>query len=108
MSIQKKYSAKKGVCVATFKLEPLTANAPGKVNLAGSFNNWNNESIPMKKRKDGSYSASVELPFNTAHQFRYLVDGIHWENDDAADNYEKSPFGSDNSVIIIESNQPEK
>lgn len=103
MSIQKKYSAKKGVCTATFKFVVTTKTSPEKVHLAGDFNDWNYDSIPMKKAVDGSFSASIELPFNSIHQFRYLVDGVHWENDDAADNYEQSPFGSDNSVVIIES-----
>jgi 1,4-alpha-glucan branching enzyme len=103
MSIQKKYLKEKKVCRVTFKFKTNKTNPPQKVHVVGDFNDWNEESTPMKKGKDGSFSVSIDFPLNSIHQFRYLVDGILWENDDAADNYEQSPLGSDNSVIIIES-----
>ncbi|MFO7670130.1 MAG: isoamylase early set domain-containing protein [Bacteroidales bacterium] len=103
MSIHKKYLKGKKVCRATFKLEANKVNTPEKVFVVGDFNDWNEESTPMKKLKDGSFSISIDFPLHTIYQFRYLIDGSHWENDDAADNYEQSPWGSYNSVIIIES-----
>jgi 1,4-alpha-glucan branching enzyme len=103
MSIRKKYLKEKKVCRATFKLVTDKINPPEKVSIVGDFNDWNAEATPMKKGKDGSFSVSIDFPLNTIYQFRYLIDGSRWENDDAADNYELSSFGTDNSVIIIES-----
>ena len=103
MSIRKKYLKEKKVCRATFKLATDKMNPPQNIFIVGDFNDWNEESTPMKKGKDGSFSVSIDLPLDTICQFRYLIDGFLWENDDAADNYEQSPWGSDNSVIIIES-----
>jgi 1,4-alpha-glucan branching enzyme len=103
MSLRKKYLKEKKVCRATFKLAADKSNPPEKVTLVGDFNDWNEDSTPMKKGKDGSFSVSIDFPLNTIYRFRYLIDGIRWENDDAADNYELSPFGTDNSVIHIES-----
>jgi len=103
MSIRKKYLKEKKVCRATFKLVANKDNPPEKVSVVGDFNDWKVEATPMKKGKDGFFSVSIDFPLNTIYQFRYLIDGNRWENDDAADNYETSPFGTENSVIHIES-----
>jgi 1,4-alpha-glucan branching enzyme len=76
MSLREKYLEEKKVCRATFKLAADKQNPPEKVTLVGDFNDWNEESTPMKKAKDGSFSVSIDFPLNTIHQFRYLVDGI--------------------------------
>lgn len=76
-------------------------NLTEKVFVVGDFNDWKVKATPMKKGKDGSFSVSIDFPLHTIYQFRYLIGGNRWENDDAADNYEKSPFGTENSVIHI-------
>ena len=56
---------------------------------------------PLKKKKDGSFSIEIELEKGKEYQFRYLLDGKHWENDWAADKYIPAPFShTDNSVVI--------
>lgn len=75
----------------------------GPVFLAGDFNNWNYTLDPMNK-KEGKWKATKDLKPG-AYQFRYVildVEGEHWFNDWRADTYTKSPFGGENSVIIIE------
>jgi len=87
----------KPVCKVTFQL-----NADAKhVCIAGEFNNWNEASTPMKKGKDGIFSVTVELESGREHQFRYLLDGKKWINDDSADKYIKTPLGNENSVIVL-------
>ncbi|HEX9108021.1 MAG TPA: isoamylase early set domain-containing protein, partial [Longimicrobiales bacterium] len=68
------------------------------VHVAGDFNDWQ-ASTPMKRQKDGSFRATVELEPGREYQFRYLVDGNNWVNDEAADGYVPNPFGADNSVV---------
>lgn len=51
------------------------------------------------KVKNGEYLATVELEADKAYQFRYLIDEKVWENDNEADNYAPTPFGSMNSVV---------
>ena len=87
----------------TFKFVANKENPPEKVFIVGDFNDWKMEATPMKKGKDGSFTVSIDFPLNKIYQFRYLIDGNRWENDDAADNYEMTSFGADNSVINIES-----
>ncbi len=56
----------------------------------------------MRRQQDGSWSATLELDPGREYEFRYLVDGKSWVNDDAADAYVPNPFGGDNSVVRVE------
>lgn len=69
------------------------------VHVVGDFNHWR-ASTPMKRQKDGSWRASVDLEPGE-YEFRYLVDGNMWVNDEAADGYRMGPFGADNSVVQV-------
>ena len=54
----------------------------------------------MKKRKkDGVFAGTINLPVGQKYQFRYWIDGARWENDWAADDYVPNGFGEDNSVL---------
>ena len=61
MSLKKKFDAKKKACNVTFTLTEGIANSSHRVNLAGDFNDWDIENIPMKKLKGGEFSVSVNL-----------------------------------------------
>lgn len=101
MSLKKQFSKTKPVCKVTFCL-PENVKDIKSVHLLGDFNNWNNTENPLKKTKEGKYSTSVELPTGREYQFRYLLDGIHWENDMEADKHVPTVFGnSENSVIVL-------
>jgi 1,4-alpha-glucan branching enzyme len=78
----------------------LPANGAETVSVAGDFNGWDKDANPMKKRKkDGVFATTINLPAGQKYQFRYWVDGKRWENDWAADDYVPNGFGEDNSVI---------
>lgn len=53
MSIKKFYAKSAPSCKVTFSLANEIAVSANHANLAGDFNNWNTESIPMKKSKNG-------------------------------------------------------
>jgi hypothetical protein len=56
----------------------------------------------MNALKDGSFSLSADLETGRSYQFRYLLDGNMWINDESADAYQPSGFGdSQNSVINL-------
>lgn len=87
----------KPVCKVTFSLP---AQVQGDtVFLVGDFNNWQEDVTPMKRNKDGSFSATLELDQGKEFQFRYLVNGSEWHNDWEADRYVPNPFSGDNSVV---------
>ncbi|MBK8442555.1 MAG: isoamylase early set domain-containing protein [Sphingobacteriales bacterium] len=98
MSIKKSYSKKQSTCKVTFSL-PKTIEAKN-IALLGDFNNWDSKATPMSLSR-GSYKAEVELEKGSEYQFRYLIDGTRWENDEEADKWVVSPFGAENSVVTI-------
>lgn len=54
----------------------------------------------MKQRKkDGIFYTKLRLPKESQFQYRYLVDGQSWVNDEAADAYVANEFGSQNSIV---------
>lgn len=69
------------------------------VHLVGDFNDWSRHADPLKRTTSGMWEVVMELEVERAFQFRYLVDGNHWQNDWNADRYVPNPFGGDNSVI---------
>ena len=87
----------KPACKVTFKFK----TEAEKLALVGDFNGWNENSNPMKKAKDGTFSVSVDIESGREHQFRYLADGTTWHNDESADKYLTTPLGSENSVVIL-------
>lgn len=97
---QKKYDSAKNVYRVTFTL-PAEANAQSAC-LCGDFNEWDKTSHPMKKKKDGSFSLTLELEAGRHYHFRYFLDGERWENDWEADAYAPNPFGSEDSVLNLE------
>ncbi len=102
MSIKKQYLKSKTVCKVTFTLPKDMAMSAENVYLVGDFNGWNPEANPMKRRKDGAFDITVNLEKDREYQFKYLLNGHIWENDDSADRYVRSPYGdTDNSVVAV-------
>ncbi len=101
MSIKKQFLKSKPVCKVTFKLAKELANGASKVNLSGDFNNWNETSDEMNTLKDGSFSLALDLESGREYQFRYLLDGTTWVNDENADGYKNSGYDSQNSLLLL-------
>lgn len=102
MSIKKQFLKTRPVCKVTFRLSKNEVGNAEKVYLAGDFNNWNTNQVPMKKLKDGSFTVTLDFNQNSDYQFRYLIDNNKWINDHEADHYLPSGYGgSQNSVISV-------
>jgi predicted flap endonuclease-1-like 5' DNA nuclease len=71
--------------------------------LLGEFNNWDKENgFSLKKAKDGSMKATIELEAGKSYEYRYLLDGGRWENDQTAGQYSHvHGFEIVNCVITI-------
>jgi hypothetical protein len=74
----------------------------GNVALAGDFNDWSTENIPLHRGSDGAWQVTLPLEPGHSYRYRYLLDGERWENAWQADWYEPNPFGSTNSVVIVD------
>ena len=101
MSINKKFLKSKPVCKVTFKLPKKMVEGAKKAVVVGEFNEWDAKGEPMKSLKAGGFTTTLELEQGREYQFRYLIDGKKWENDDAADKYVPTPFGTENSVVVL-------
>ncbi|RXP63298.1 glycoside hydrolase [Lutibacter sp. HS1-25] len=103
MSLKKQYLKSKPVCKVTFSMTKDAVSGAAKVDLLGEFNNWNTaEPVKMKMLKNGSFNVTLDLPIDTEFQFKYLLDGEKWINDDSADKYVNSGLGTEeNSVVVL-------
>jgi 1,4-alpha-glucan branching enzyme len=102
MSLKKQYIKTRPVCKVTFILAKDVVTSIGDgVHVAGDFNNWNMESLPMKKTKNGEFTTSIELENGKEYQFRYVIDGKEWINEQEADKFIPNEFQSENSVIVV-------
>ena len=102
MSLKKKFLKSKPVSKVTFILAKEQAKDAAHVHLVGEFNEWKIGGTPMRKQKDGSFSATLDLATGREYQFRYLIDGEIWISDPEADKYAFSPFGDcENSVVTV-------
>ena len=99
MAIKKQYLKSKPVCKVTFTV---TAEEANKVAAIGDFNNWNPKGSMLKKLKNGTFKGTFDLPMEQSYEFRYLVDGSMYVNDEAADRYQWNDFaGTENAVLEL-------
>jgi 1,4-alpha-glucan branching enzyme len=97
--LKKTFSKGGKTCRVTFTM-PAEVGAQ-EVYLCGEFNDWDESSHPLQRRKDGRFSTTLTLETGRSYRFRYRVDGERWENDWAADAYVPNPFGGDDSVVTV-------
>ena len=95
--MMRKQHLKDGTCKVTFEL-PAAVGAE-LAHVCGDFNDWSRTATPMTRRRDGSFRVAVVLEPGRDHRFRYLLDGVRWENDWAADGYVPNDHGGDDSVV---------
>lgn len=70
------------------------------IEILGLNNSWQ-EAVVMNKKKDGSFSAEINLPKKSRHEFKYLVNKIQWLNDPDADGEVPNSFGGTNSLVVL-------
>jgi len=67
--------------------------------VVGEFNDWNPRATPLRRRTNGTRSASVTLETGRRYAFRYLGEGGTWYDEETADGAEPNDFGTWNSVV---------
>jgi 1,4-alpha-glucan branching enzyme len=70
------------------------------VCLAGEFNNWNIESIHMKKENEKDWKTTIDLSPGR-YEYKYFVDGA-WAEDIPDVEKTSNAFGTQNFVIYVE------
>src|SRR3954470_8806610 len=71
--ITKTYLKTKGHCKVKFSF----TEAAESVAVVGLNNDWET-SIILSKKKDGTFSCDINLPKDSQHEFKYLVNGADW------------------------------
>lgn len=95
-----KKKAYKTTVRVTFELPAEVAD--DEVAVVGDFNDWNPEEGKMDYVKTRDvWKKGVSLEPGETHEFRYLVDGHEWRNDEAADEYVPNSYFSENSVVKV-------
>lgn len=95
--LQKTYFKTKDYCKVKFVVSFDNADT---AEVVGLNNDWQN-TVAMTKKKDGSFAAEIQLPKNTEHEFKYLVNENIWLNEPEADKESPNIFGGSNSVIVL-------
>lgn len=95
--VQKTYYKTKDYCKVKFSFKVENAET---IEILGLNSDWEN-SIIMSRKKDGSFSADVNLPKDSTHEFKYLVDQKEWLNEPEADKEVPNVYGGSNSVITL-------
>ena len=102
MAIAKQFLKNKPECKVKFTLSAEEAGNADTVVLVGDFNDWDESANPMKRQKNGTFSATLTLPAGKTSKFRYFADGCRWLNDPEADGYEYCGFAaSENSLLAL-------
>lgn len=100
MAIQKSYLKSKPECKVTFKIHKPEAKS---VSVIGDFNEWDAKATPLKKLKSGDFKGAVNLDLEKSYEFKYLVDGALYENEEEADKFIFNEFaGEENGVLEIQ------
>lgn len=95
--VQKTYFKTKDYCKVKFAVNIENAET---VEILGLNSDWEN-SITMRRKKDGTFTCDVSLPKNLKHEFKYLVNQTEWLNEPEADGEHPNVYGGSNSVIIL-------
>lgn len=102
MPVTKQFLKTKPACKVKFMLSAGECGNAESVFLVGDFNDWNMSATPMKKNKNGDFSATLTLPAENSYNFRYIANGSTWVNDPCADGYRFCSFaGEENSFIQL-------
>jgi len=101
--LKKTYTKNKSKCKVTFKFAPSEDTTQiDTIQVVGSFNGWGqNKKHFLKKRKDGTYSLSVNLNSDASYEYKYLINDSDWYTDNNAESLVWNIYGSKNALVAV-------
>ena len=72
----------------------------GKIAVVGDFNGWDPSANRFVRRSNKTYTPSATVEAGKRYAFRYYCEDGSWVNEEEADGYEPSGFGSDNCLLL--------
>ena len=91
-------AARGSVVKVTFALPTTMVDQP--VSVLGDFNDWDASAHPLRKRSNGTHSATVEVPAGAALRFKYLAADGTWFCDPDAGTV-PSPYDTVDSLVVV-------
>lgn len=88
-----------GSVKVTFAVPMAECDRP--LSVVGEFNDWDPLATPLRKRSNGTRSASVELSAGESYRFKYLADGGDWFCDPDADATVPNGFDNLDSILVV-------
>lgn len=78
----------------------ICAEPDSKVYVAGTFNNWDPTSHPLKHQpEEGVFCGKIQLPVGK-HEYKFVVNGV-WQLDPQCPHWAINELGTLNSVIHV-------
>lgn len=75
---------------------------PGQeVFLAGTFNDWCPDSLPMEEKKKGVYSVKLELETGL-YEYKFIVNDVWTPDPDPSRDWTQNALGTLNSLLRVE------
>lgn len=75
------------------------------VAVAGDFNQWR-PMVPPGTIAGDEWTATLEIPTGARYRFHYVLDGEHWEPDDAADGAVPNERHGEDSLLDLRHDGP--
>ena len=99
--MKREYSGDRTRCRVTFWLPQAAARAPRRSRWRGASTTGRG-SAPDGAAGERRFHLELELEAGREHEFRFVVDGVRWENAWNADRYVWSDHAQcENSVIVL-------
>ena len=76
-------------------------DAAASVAVAGDFNGWLPESLPMRRDAAGLWRASFPVPPPGLYRYKFLVDRTRWLADPSHSRREPDPYGGSDSICVL-------
>ncbi|MBC8404488.1 MAG: hypothetical protein H8E15_04635 [Planctomycetes bacterium] len=70
------------------------------VALAGTFNGWNRDAVPLTRQLNGNWRVNLELE-EGEHLYKFVLDGIKWFTDPGNPTVVNDGHGGTNSVLRL-------
>lgn len=87
------------VVKVTFALPAEEFDEP--VSVLGDFNGWDPLAHPLKKRRNGTKSATVEVPAGQAVRFKYLAADGRWFCDPDSATIVHDEYHTVDSLLVV-------
>ncbi|MFH2065172.1 MAG: glycogen-binding domain-containing protein [Pseudomonadota bacterium] len=69
------------------------------VFLAGDFNNWDPEALPMEKDDEGVWKRMLKLE-SSLYEYKFIIDG-EWKTDPQNSRMCSNRFGTENNMLAV-------